>query len=93
MTEQGYGIETSKVEVSLTTNIKVLNVSTGVIENGNIYIAQPPFYQIKKGKKVYYAYTDPEKTEILNKLGVKDDEVEEIDEELNLEPELRYEAN
>jgi len=35
----GYGIETTKVKVSLTTNIKVLNVSTGVIESGNIYNA------------------------------------------------------
>lgn len=34
---EGYGIETSKVEITLSTNIKVLNVNTGVIEAGNIY--------------------------------------------------------
>ncbi len=34
---EGYGIETTKVEISLSTNIKVLNVNTGVIEAGNIY--------------------------------------------------------
>lgn len=36
---EGYGIETTKVKVSLSTNIKVLNVNTGVIESGNIYNA------------------------------------------------------
>lgn len=34
---EGYGIETSKVEITLSANIKVLNVNTGVIEAGNIY--------------------------------------------------------
>lgn len=34
---EGYGIKTSKVEITLSTNIKVLNVNTGVIEAGNIY--------------------------------------------------------
>ncbi|MFH1451351.1 MAG: DNA topoisomerase (ATP-hydrolyzing) subunit B [bacterium] len=36
-----------------------------VIENGYLYIAQPPLYQIKSGKQIQYAYTDDEKTEIL----------------------------
>lgn len=36
---EGYGIKTTKVEISLSTNIKVLNVNTGVIEAGNIYNA------------------------------------------------------
>ena len=39
-----------------------------VVEGGHLYIAQPPFYQIKQGKKVMYAYTDDEKVEILSKL-------------------------
>lgn len=31
-----------------------------LIETGYIYIAQPPLYQIKKGKQVNYAYSDDE---------------------------------
>ncbi len=31
-----------------------------LIENGYIYIAQPPLYRIKKGKKEYYAYSEEE---------------------------------
>ena len=31
-----------------------------LIENGNIYIAQPPLYKVETGKKVYYAYSEEE---------------------------------
>ncbi|MCD6279701.1 DNA topoisomerase (ATP-hydrolyzing) subunit B [Candidatus Micrarchaeota archaeon] len=37
-----------------------------LVEKGYIYIAQPPLYQIKIGKKTYYAYSDEEKDSILN---------------------------
>lgn len=36
-----------------------------VIENGYLYIAQPPLYQIKAGKEISYAYTDEEKDKIV----------------------------
>jgi DNA gyrase subunit B len=39
-----------------------------LIKKGYIYIAQPPLYQIKKGKEIKYAYTDEEKTEIIEEL-------------------------
>ena len=38
-----------------------------VIDAGYIYIAQPPLYKIKKGKEVFYAYTDDEKAAIIGK--------------------------
>jgi len=36
-----------------------------LIEDGYIYIAQPPLYKISRGKKVAYAYTEDQKTNIL----------------------------
>jgi len=39
-----------------------------LINKGYIYIAQPPLYQIKKGKDVKYAYTDEEKEKILEEI-------------------------
>ncbi len=38
-----------------------------LIDGGFIYIAQPPLYKIKKGKEVFYAYTDEEKEAITGK--------------------------
>ena len=35
-----------------------------LIENGYIYIAQPPLYRITKGKKSVYVYSDKEKEKI-----------------------------
>ena len=40
-----------------------------LIENGSIYIAQPPLYKIKKGKKEYYAYSDRELEKLLKQIG------------------------
>ncbi|HOZ80703.1 MAG TPA: DNA topoisomerase subunit B [Candidatus Woesebacteria bacterium] len=41
----------------------------GLVENGHIYIAMPPLYQIKQGKKIDYVYTDEEKEAFLKKIG------------------------
>lgn len=41
----------------------------GLIENGNIYIAQPPLYRLSRGKNEFYAYNDDEREELSNKLG------------------------
>lgn len=52
-----------------------------LIEQGFVYIAQPPLYKIQKGKETWYAYTDAEKFAIV---GVEDPEVviEEGEEEV-----------
>ncbi|RIW31629.1 DNA topoisomerase (ATP-hydrolyzing) subunit B [Bacillus salacetis] len=39
-----------------------------IIEAGYIYIAQPPLYQIKQGKKIEYVYSDKQLEEALAKL-------------------------
>ena len=41
----------------------------GLIEGGRIYIAQPPLYQVKKGREQWYLYSDEELTELLNTIG------------------------
>jgi DNA gyrase subunit B len=35
-----------------------------VIDGGYLYIAQPPLYKIKKGKEIFYAYTEEEKIKV-----------------------------
>jgi DNA gyrase subunit B len=37
-----------------------------LIENGNIYIAQPPLYRIQKGKEISYAYTEEQKNRTIS---------------------------
>ena len=49
-----------------------------VIEAGYIYIAQPPLYKIKKGKEIFYAYTDDEKFKIVGK-GNDVSEIQEVE--------------
>jgi DNA gyrase subunit B len=40
-----------------------------LIENGNIYIATPPLYLVKRGSKKQYAWDDEERDQIMEKMG------------------------
>lgn len=46
-----------------------------LIENGNVYIAQPPLYRLKKSREERYAYDDEEKDGILKQWGATEDGV------------------
>ena len=44
---------------------------TPLIENGFVYAAQPPLFQVKKGKEVYYTYSDKEQEKLMADLADK----------------------
>ncbi|MFQ5436016.1 MAG: toprim domain-containing protein, partial [Anaerolineae bacterium] len=43
-----------------------------LIDNGHLYIAQPPLYRIKSGKMMQYTYTDAQNDQLLNELQQAD---------------------
>ena len=47
-----------------------------LIEEGKVYIAQPPLYRILVGKKNYYAFDDQELSKIMQELGDSRDKAE-----------------
>ena len=39
-----------------------------LVEEGHVYLAQPPLFRLTKNKKHYYAYTDPQRDQIMAQL-------------------------
>jgi len=70
-----------------------------LINNGHLYIAQPPLYQLKKGADIRYAYSDQEKEDIIKAMGgiaveiMAEDGEEEISDETQEETDKKEDAN
>ncbi len=47
-----------------------------LIENGHLYIAQPPLYRIRKGKEHFWVYSESEKEELLAKINGKNIDIQ-----------------
>ena len=43
-----------------------------LIQEGYVYLAQPPLYKLEKGKRIWYAYSDEELNQILQEVGRDD---------------------
>jgi DNA gyrase subunit B len=40
-----------------------------LLQNGNVYIAQPPLYQVRRGKDIHYTYSEKEQDKLMRRLG------------------------
>jgi len=52
-----------------------------LIQEGHIYIAQPPLYSVKQGKEIEWMYNEKALEDYKKKHGIKNEDVEEIEEE------------
>ncbi len=56
-----------------------------LVTAGHLYVAQPPLYQIKKGKNIKYVFSDEEKEKILKEFGVNETNNEEISSNIKIQ--------
>ncbi|MDR2355994.1 MAG: DNA topoisomerase (ATP-hydrolyzing) subunit B [Clostridiales Family XIII bacterium] len=42
-----------------------------LLQNGYVYLAQPPLYQVKRGKEIHYTYTEREQEKLLAEIAAK----------------------
>ena len=63
-----------------------------LIEQGHVYLAQPPLYKVHKGKQLRYAFSDAERDKYIEELGVTGVEAERYKGLGEMDPEQLWET-
>ena len=63
-----------------------------LIEEGHVYLAQPPLYKVHKGKQIRYAFSDAERDQYIEELGVNGVEAERYKGLGEMDPEQLWET-
>ena len=63
-----------------------------LIEEGHVYLAQPPLYKVHKGKQIRYAFSDAERDKYIEELGVNGVEAERYKGLGEMDPEQLWET-